>query len=166
MDCRSIFMLSLAKEGQYYQVFLSQGLGMGIGTGIMYTPTSSVVAHHFKKRRSIAMVCPSRNLFSISYFMFTGSHHDWQCHWRLLFLFNIRSLFGWIHWIRMGDSDWSVCVSGLPMHRKSVDANKLSSESNRQASSIIHSDALGNSSQNACLYIHDPLWLFYFSSPV
>ncbi|KAK0503643.1 major facilitator superfamily domain-containing protein [Armillaria luteobubalina] len=51
----SIFMLSLAKEGQYYQVFLSQGLGMGIGTGIMYTPTSSVVAHHFKKRRSIAM---------------------------------------------------------------------------------------------------------------
>ncbi|KAK0244567.1 MFS general substrate transporter [Armillaria nabsnona] len=51
----SIFMLSLAKEGQYYQVFLSQGLGMGIGTGIMYTPTSSVVAHHFRKRRSIAM---------------------------------------------------------------------------------------------------------------
>ncbi|KAG7444138.1 MFS general substrate transporter [Guyanagaster necrorhizus] len=51
----SFFMLSLAKEGQYYQVFLSQGLGMGIGTGIMYTPTSSVVAHHFRKRRNIAM---------------------------------------------------------------------------------------------------------------
>ncbi|KAF8903400.1 major facilitator superfamily domain-containing protein [Mucidula mucida] len=51
----SMFMLSLAQRGQYYQVFLSQGFGMGIGTGVVYTPTSSVVAHHFRRRRGLAM---------------------------------------------------------------------------------------------------------------
>ncbi|KAF7416313.1 hypothetical protein PC9H_002578 [Pleurotus ostreatus] len=51
----SMFMLSLAKRGKYYQIFLSQGLGMSIATGVMYTPTSSVVAHHFKRRRGLAM---------------------------------------------------------------------------------------------------------------
>ncbi|KAF9050882.1 MFS general substrate transporter [Hymenopellis radicata] len=51
----SMFMLSLARRGEYYQVFLSQGLGMGIGTGVVYTPTSSVVAHHFRRRRGLAM---------------------------------------------------------------------------------------------------------------
>lgn len=48
-------MLSLAKPGKYYQVFLAQGVGMGIGTGVTYTPTSSVVSQHFRKRRSLAM---------------------------------------------------------------------------------------------------------------
>ncbi|KAI0311456.1 hypothetical protein OF83DRAFT_1030937, partial [Amylostereum chailletii] len=32
----SIFMLSLAHTDQYYQIYLSQGLGMGIGAGILY----------------------------------------------------------------------------------------------------------------------------------
>ncbi|PPQ77962.1 hypothetical protein CVT25_015437 [Psilocybe cyanescens] len=51
----SMFMLSLAKEDKYYQVFFAQGLGMGIAIGLLYTPTSSAVSQHFKKRRGFAM---------------------------------------------------------------------------------------------------------------
>ncbi|EKM79706.1 hypothetical protein AGABI1DRAFT_121012 [Agaricus bisporus var. burnettii JB137-S8] len=50
----SLFMLSLAQEGKYYQVFLSQGLGMGLGTGLLFTPSTAVVSVHFKRRRSLA----------------------------------------------------------------------------------------------------------------
>lgn len=55
-------MLSLAKPQKYYQVFLSQGLGMGIAVGIMYITISSVVAHHFRKRRSLAMVSDAHGI--------------------------------------------------------------------------------------------------------
>ncbi|THH15784.1 hypothetical protein EW146_g4748 [Bondarzewia mesenterica] len=48
-------MLSLAQPSQYYQIFLSQGIGMGLGLGILYVPTSAVVSHHFKSRRALAM---------------------------------------------------------------------------------------------------------------
>ncbi|KAF5358667.1 hypothetical protein D9758_007682 [Tetrapyrgos nigripes] len=51
----SIFMLSLANQGQYYQVFLSQGLALAIGSGLIYIPSSSVVSHHFQQRRALAM---------------------------------------------------------------------------------------------------------------
>ncbi|KXN90577.1 Riboflavin transporter MCH5 [Leucoagaricus sp. SymC.cos] len=50
----SLFMLSLAQEGQYYQVFLSQGVGMGVGTGLLFTPSTAIVSVHFKRRRSLA----------------------------------------------------------------------------------------------------------------
>ncbi|KIJ41949.1 hypothetical protein M422DRAFT_229450 [Sphaerobolus stellatus SS14] len=49
------FMLSLAKENQYYQVFLSQGLGMGLGIALIYIPTCTLVAQHFKSRKAFAM---------------------------------------------------------------------------------------------------------------
>jgi MFS family permease len=66
-------MLSLSREGQFYQVsvilsefmslylysvlkvFLSQGLGMGLGAGLIFTPTAAVVGLHFKRRRSLAL---------------------------------------------------------------------------------------------------------------
>ncbi|KAI9068325.1 MFS general substrate transporter [Trametes sanguinea] len=51
----SLFMLSLAKPGQYYQVFLSQGVGVGIGAGMMYIPSVAVVSQYFHKRRALAM---------------------------------------------------------------------------------------------------------------
>jgi len=51
----SLFMLSLAKPQKYYQVFLSQGLGMGIGMGMIYLPTMGVMAHHFLKKRVLVM---------------------------------------------------------------------------------------------------------------
>ncbi|KAJ7890606.1 major facilitator superfamily domain-containing protein [Mycena olivaceomarginata] len=50
----SVFMLSLAKPLQYYQIFLSQGVGMGIGLGLTFVPTASIAVHYFNKRRGLA----------------------------------------------------------------------------------------------------------------
>ncbi|EPS94262.1 hypothetical protein FOMPIDRAFT_130368 [Fomitopsis schrenkii] len=51
----SLFMLSLANPRSYYQIILSQGVGMGIGSGLLLVPAISVQAHHWKKHRSLAM---------------------------------------------------------------------------------------------------------------
>ncbi|KAG1733986.1 major facilitator superfamily domain-containing protein [Suillus lakei] len=51
----SLFMLSLSKPDQYYQIFLSQGLGMGIALGLMYIPSVAVISHHFRRRRTLVM---------------------------------------------------------------------------------------------------------------
>lgn len=48
-------MLSLAQEGQYYQIMLSQGVGMGIACGIVFLPAIGIIPHYFKKRRAVAM---------------------------------------------------------------------------------------------------------------
>ncbi|KAH9934401.1 major facilitator superfamily domain-containing protein [Fomitopsis serialis] len=50
-----MFMLSLAHPQKYYQLVLSQGIGMGIGSGLMLVPAMSVQAHHWRTRRSLAM---------------------------------------------------------------------------------------------------------------
>lgn len=50
----SIFMLSLVQQDQYYQVFLAQGLGIGLGVGLLFLPSLSIVAHHFRRRRALA----------------------------------------------------------------------------------------------------------------
>ncbi|KAH9926041.1 uncharacterized protein B0H18DRAFT_954918 [Fomitopsis serialis] len=51
----SMFMLSLANPHKYYQLVLSQGIGMGIGSGLMLVPAMSVQTHHWRVRRSLAM---------------------------------------------------------------------------------------------------------------
>lgn len=51
----SLFMLSLAKPDQYYQVFLSQGIGSGCAAGLLYIPTMAVVSQYFRKRRELVM---------------------------------------------------------------------------------------------------------------
>ncbi|OBZ76896.1 Riboflavin transporter MCH5 [Grifola frondosa] len=51
----SWFMLSLADTTKYYQIILSQGVGVGLGSGLMYSPVLSVQAHHWKRRRALAM---------------------------------------------------------------------------------------------------------------
>ncbi|KAG2158050.1 major facilitator superfamily domain-containing protein [Suillus bovinus] len=51
----SLFMLSLSKPDQYYQIFLAQGVGMGIGSGLVYVPSIAVVSHYFRRRRTLAM---------------------------------------------------------------------------------------------------------------
>ncbi|KAF5384260.1 hypothetical protein D9615_003435 [Tricholomella constricta] len=51
----SLFMLSLSQAGQYYQIFLTHGLGVGIATGITYVPGMAVVAQYFHRRRAFAM---------------------------------------------------------------------------------------------------------------
>ncbi|KAJ6551939.1 MFS general substrate transporter [Mycena capillaripes] len=51
----SLFMLSLARPNQFYQVFLAQGVANGIGVGMTYVPCVAVISHHFQKRRALAM---------------------------------------------------------------------------------------------------------------
>ena len=68
----SLFMLSLAKPHQYYQVcpsrltafttltfhvqiLLSQGIGAGIGGGILYIPSLAIISQHFQRRRALAL---------------------------------------------------------------------------------------------------------------
>ncbi|KAJ7089481.1 mycorrhiza-upregulated monocarboxylate permease [Mycena crocata] len=50
----SVFMLSLCKPNQYYQIFLAQAVGMGIGLGLTFLPTISIVVHHFNRHRGLA----------------------------------------------------------------------------------------------------------------
>jgi len=51
----SFFMLSLAKPNHYYQVILSQGVGMGLGMGLVIAPAVALPAHYFRATRSRAM---------------------------------------------------------------------------------------------------------------
>ncbi|KAG1774219.1 major facilitator superfamily domain-containing protein, partial [Suillus placidus] len=51
----SLFMLSLSKPNQYYQIFLAQGVGLGIASGLVYVPSIAVVSHYFQRRRTLAM---------------------------------------------------------------------------------------------------------------
>ncbi|KAG7095906.1 hypothetical protein E1B28_006593 [Marasmius oreades] len=51
----SLFMLSLAKPNQYYQIFLSQGIGAGLGGGLTYIPSVAITAQYFSKKRALAM---------------------------------------------------------------------------------------------------------------
>ncbi|TBU58564.1 MFS general substrate transporter [Dichomitus squalens] len=51
----SLFMLSLVDTSKYYQIFLSQGLGVGLGSGLIFVPALSVQAHHWKRRRALAI---------------------------------------------------------------------------------------------------------------
>ncbi|KAG2133304.1 major facilitator superfamily domain-containing protein [Suillus clintonianus] len=51
----SLFMLSLSKPDQYYQIFLSQGLGLGIASGLNYIPSMAIISHHFRRRRTLVM---------------------------------------------------------------------------------------------------------------
>ncbi|KAG5649893.1 hypothetical protein H0H81_001626 [Sphagnurus paluster] len=51
----SLFMVSLAHHDQYYQIYLPQGLGMGIGAGLVYLPCLAIQSHHWRRRRALAM---------------------------------------------------------------------------------------------------------------
>ncbi|KAH9840918.1 major facilitator superfamily domain-containing protein [Rhodofomes roseus] len=51
----SLFMVSIADRSKYYQLYLAQGLGMGIGGGLLYVPSLAVQGHHWRARRSLAM---------------------------------------------------------------------------------------------------------------
>ena len=68
-----LFMISISKPEQYYQViglyhlksgavlltnpklFLAQGFGMGMAIGIMYIPSVGIVSHYFQKWRALAI---------------------------------------------------------------------------------------------------------------
>ena len=48
-----IMMLSLSTK--YWQVFLSQGLCMGLGAGLLYIPSLAMVGVWFSKKRAVAL---------------------------------------------------------------------------------------------------------------
>ncbi|KIK57027.1 hypothetical protein GYMLUDRAFT_46646 [Collybiopsis luxurians FD-317 M1] len=51
----SLFMVSIAHTDKYYQIFLSQGVGMGIGAGLIYLPAVAVQSRHWQVHRAFAM---------------------------------------------------------------------------------------------------------------
>ncbi|KAJ6453746.1 major facilitator superfamily domain-containing protein [Mycena sanguinolenta] len=51
----SIFMLSLCQRQKIYQIFLAQGIGLGLGAGIVYVPSIDVVSQYFQRRRALAL---------------------------------------------------------------------------------------------------------------
>ncbi|KAF7304225.1 MFS general substrate transporter [Mycena indigotica] len=55
LQCFSLFMLSLCRPQQLYQIFLAQGVGVAVGAGIVYVPSVSVVSHYFQRRRALAL---------------------------------------------------------------------------------------------------------------
>ncbi|KAF8199455.1 major facilitator superfamily domain-containing protein [Pholiota molesta] len=50
-----LFMISISQPEQYYQLFLAQGIGMGIAIGLMYIPAIGIISHYFQKRRALAI---------------------------------------------------------------------------------------------------------------
>ncbi|KAF5325114.1 hypothetical protein D9619_009565 [Psilocybe cf. subviscida] len=50
----SMFMLSLARAQSYYEVFLAQAVGMGIGQSLLFLPSLTIIGRHFRARRSLA----------------------------------------------------------------------------------------------------------------
>ncbi|KZS92147.1 MFS general substrate transporter [Sistotremastrum niveocremeum HHB9708] len=48
-------MLSFAKPDAFYQIFLSQGIGMGLAMGATYSPSYAICSHHFRRKRGFAM---------------------------------------------------------------------------------------------------------------
>ncbi len=50
-----IFMSSISTS--YWQLFLAQGICKGLGDGLVFCPTVSLVATYFSKQRALAMAC-------------------------------------------------------------------------------------------------------------
>ncbi|KAI1325560.1 MFS transporter, MCP family, solute carrier family 16, member 10 [Xylariaceae sp. FL0255] len=48
-------MMTLSLSTEYYQVLLSQGVCVGLGCGMLYIPTLSLVGDTFKTKRAVAM---------------------------------------------------------------------------------------------------------------
>lgn len=51
----SMFWLSAIKPHQYHQSFLAQGVGTGLGMGMLFLPSYTISSHYFRRRRSLAM---------------------------------------------------------------------------------------------------------------
>ena len=62
-------MLSLAQPGHFYQVFLSQGLGVGIAAGLIHVPSIAILAQHFPdphhRARAMALVASGSSVGGI-----------------------------------------------------------------------------------------------------
>jgi MFS family permease len=60
-------LMTLSLSTQYYQVFLSQGVCVGLGCGLLYVPTLSLVGDTFKARRATAMALVTSGIALGSY---------------------------------------------------------------------------------------------------
>ncbi|KAI0341978.1 MFS general substrate transporter [Trametopsis cervina] len=50
-----LFMVSISQPDHWYQLFLAQGIGLGIAQGLLYLPSLAIVGHHFKRKRTLVM---------------------------------------------------------------------------------------------------------------
>ena len=80
----SLLMLSLTHPGQWWAVFLLNGVGIGLAVGLMYIPGMGILSHYFLKRRTVAQgiavtVClpDSRNMNTDLKSPLTGLSHWW-----------------------------------------------------------------------------------------
>lgn len=53
VECFGVFMTSLSD--QYYQLFLAQGVLVGIGCGMQFCPVMGLVTTYFSKHRAVAV---------------------------------------------------------------------------------------------------------------
>lgn len=58
-------MVSVSHTDKFYQLYLSQGLGMGIGAGLLYVPCLAVQTHHWRARKALAMGIVATGTFII-----------------------------------------------------------------------------------------------------
>lgn len=70
-----VMLTSMSTE--YYQVFLAQGILVGVGAGFFYIPSIALVSSYFKKRRSFA-VCTAACGSSIGGAVFPAVFHELQ----------------------------------------------------------------------------------------
>ncbi|KAN0088226.1 Major facilitator superfamily domain containing protein [Tylopilus felleus] len=59
----SLFMLSLARPENYYQIFLAQGIASGCAVGLLYVPSMAVLSQYFAKRREKVMAFASSGAY-------------------------------------------------------------------------------------------------------
>ncbi|THU89177.1 MFS general substrate transporter [Dendrothele bispora CBS 962.96] len=50
-----LFMISISQQDHWYQLFLAQGIGLGIAQGLLYLPSLAIIGHHFEKKRTLVM---------------------------------------------------------------------------------------------------------------
>ena len=53
LELLGVFMTSLSTK--YYQLFLAQGICVGLGNGLMFAPALAVLSTYFTKHRSVAI---------------------------------------------------------------------------------------------------------------
>ncbi|KIJ26733.1 hypothetical protein M422DRAFT_106360, partial [Sphaerobolus stellatus SS14] len=51
----SLFMLSLTKQNKYYQVFLAQAIGLGLGSALILVTCYTMISHHFQSRKAVPL---------------------------------------------------------------------------------------------------------------
>ncbi|KAG0698068.1 mycorrhiza-upregulated monocarboxylate permease [Suillus ampliporus] len=56
----SLFMLSFAQPGQFYFIFIAQGVLSGIGMGLTYGPSMAVISQYFLQKTHVSLCLSSR----------------------------------------------------------------------------------------------------------